>query len=202
MAAADRRQAILAAALDSFAEGGYHDIPLDRVAHRAGISKALIYEHFPSKRDLHRALMESYVWLLVERVVSASNAAPPGEERLRAGLDGFFAFVEERPDAWRMLVYNVSEPPVSEWLDGLRRQVATTITERMVEEAPPGELVEGVTREVGIEMAAEQLVGAAQSLANWWVEHPETPRESVLAIAMDFMWLGLKGVEAGERWTG
>ena len=202
MAAADRRQAILAAALDAFAEGGYHDIPLDRVAERAGISKALIYEHFPSKRDLHRALLESYVWLLLERVVSASNAAPPGEERLRAGLDGFFSFVEERPDAWRMLVYNVSDPAVAEWLDGLRRQVAETITERMAAEAPPGELVEGVTREVGIEMAAEQLVGAAQSLANWWAEHPETPRESVLAIAMDFMWLGLKGVEAGERWSG
>jgi AcrR family transcriptional regulator len=202
MPAAKRREAILAAALDAFAEGGYHEIPLDSVAERAGISKALIYEHFPSKRDLHRALLESYVWLLLERVVSASNAAPPGEQRLRAGLDAYFAFVEERPDAWRMLVHNTSEQPVADWLDGLRRQVAETITERMAAEAPPGELVEGVSREVGIEMAAEQLVGAAQSLANWWVEHPETPRESVLAIAMDFMWLGLKGVEAGERWSG
>ena len=97
-----------------------------------------------------------------------------------------------------MLVYNVSDPAVAEWLDGLRRQVAETITERMAAEAPPGELVEGVSREVGIEMAAQQLVGAAQSLANWWAEHPETPRASVLAIAMDFMWLGLKGVEAGR----
>ncbi|HYH62443.1 MAG TPA: helix-turn-helix domain-containing protein, partial [Solirubrobacterales bacterium] len=48
MPAADRRRVILAAALDAFADGGYHDIPLDRVAERAGISKALIYEHFPS----------------------------------------------------------------------------------------------------------------------------------------------------------
>lgn len=202
MPAADRRRLILAAALDSFAEGGYHDIPLDRVAERAGISKALIYEHFPSKRDLHRALLESYVWLLLERVVAAVTEAEPGEERLRAGLDGFLRFVEERPDAWRMLVRNVSDPAVAEWLDGLRRQVASTITERMVAEAPPGDLVEGVSREVGIEMAAEQIVGAAQSLANWWVEHPGTPRESLLAIAMDFMWLGLRGVESGERWSG
>jgi AcrR family transcriptional regulator len=201
MPAADRRLAILAAALDAFAEGGYHEIPLDRVAERAGISKALIYEHFPSKRDLHRALLESYVWLLLERVVAAVTAAEPGEPRLRAGLDAFLRFVEERPGAWRMLVRNVSDPSVAEWLDGLRRQVAGAVTERMAAEAPPGDLVEGVSREIAIEMAAEQIVGAAQSLANWWVDHPETPRESLLEIAMDFMWLGLRGVESGERWS-
>ena len=102
MAAPERREAILAAARDAFAEGSYHEISLDRVAEGAGISKALIYEHFPSKRDLHRALLESYFGDLLERVVGAIAEAAPGEGRQRAGLDAFLAFVEERRGGWRI----------------------------------------------------------------------------------------------------
>ena len=53
MAAADRRTAILAAARLAFAEGAYHEVSLDSVAERAGVSKALLYEHFDSKRELY-----------------------------------------------------------------------------------------------------------------------------------------------------
>jgi AcrR family transcriptional regulator len=202
MSAADRRQAILEAALDAFAEGSYHEIALERVAARAGISKALIYEHFPSKRDLHRALLESYFGDLLARVVAAIGHAEPGEARLRAGLDAFLGFVEQRRGAWRMLVLNVSDPVIAERMEQLRERVAVLITARMVEEGPPGELVEGLDREQAIAMVAQQIVGAGQSLANWWVEHPEVERERVLEVAMDFMWVGLRGVEQGERWRG
>ena len=54
LSAADRRQAILDSALEVFSERGFHDASLDDVAARDGISKALIYEHFASKRELHR----------------------------------------------------------------------------------------------------------------------------------------------------
>jgi AcrR family transcriptional regulator len=202
MTAPERREAILGAARDAFAEGSYHEISLDRVAEGAGISKALIYEHFPSKRDLHRALLESYFGELLERVVGAIAGAEPGEGRLRAGLDAFLAFVEERRGAWRMLVLNMADPVIAERMERLRHEVAVLITARMVEEGPPGRLVEGLGRERAIEMVAQQIVGAGQSLANWWVEHPDVERARVLEVAMDFMWVGLRGVEQGERWDG
>ena len=78
MPTADRREAILASALDAFAGSGYHETSLDAVAERAGISKALIYEHFASKRELHRALLERYVHELLARVIEATAAAEPG----------------------------------------------------------------------------------------------------------------------------
>jgi AcrR family transcriptional regulator len=201
MAAADRREAILAAALDAFAAAGYHETALEDVAERAGISKALIYEHFPSKRDLFEALLDTYVGELMERVVGTIVAAEPGEERLRAGVSAFLGFVEERREAWRMLVRNVSDPEIAASLERLRHEVAASITVLMEEEAPP-ELLPGVDREQAITMVAEQIVGAVQSLANWWDEHRDVPRERVLELAMDFMWLGMERLGEGQRWAG
>ena len=89
MSAADRREAILDAALDAFADSGFHETSLDDVARRAGISKALIYEHFDSKQDLFDALLETYVGELMERVMTSVATANDAEERLQAGLDGF-----------------------------------------------------------------------------------------------------------------
>ena len=78
MSAADRREAILDAALEEFSMHGFHETSLEGVADRAGISKALIYEHFRSKRDLHEALLGRYVHELLERVIGAiATAAPP-----------------------------------------------------------------------------------------------------------------------------
>jgi len=199
LSAEARREAILAAALDAFAAGGYHETSLEDVAARAGISKALIYEHFPSKRDLFRALLDTYVGELMERVVGTIAAAEPGEDRLREGIAAFLRYVEERREAWRMLVRNVSDPEIAALLERLRHEVAGSITVLMEEEAPP-ELLPGAGRDLAITMVAEQIVGAVQSLANWWDENRDVPRETVLGIAMDFMWLGMERLGAGERW--
>jgi hypothetical protein len=51
-------------------------------------------------------------------------------------------------------------------------------------------------------MLSRQLVGSIQALANWWIDHPDVPRERVLALAMDFAWLGLGRLGDGERWHG
>src|SRR5215204_2643592 len=75
MAAADRRAAILDAARSAFADRGYHETSLDSVAERAGVSKALLYEHFGSKRELYVAMLEMHVHELVERI---SGAVPGG----------------------------------------------------------------------------------------------------------------------------
>ena len=67
--AAERRELILDAAMNAFADTGYHQTSLEEVARRAGVSKALIYDHFSSKQELYRELLETYVHELLERVV-------------------------------------------------------------------------------------------------------------------------------------
>jgi AcrR family transcriptional regulator len=201
MAAADRREAILAAALDVFSEGGYHETTLDSVAERAAVSKALIYEHFSSKRELHRALLDRYAHELLARILEATASSAPGEERLREGAEAFLRFVEERRGAWRMVFGNVADPELADWIERLREEVATAIEAVMRADAP-AELTADPEAAAEIEMLGHQLTGAAQALATWWDSHREVPREQVLSSLMDFAWVGLAGLSAGRRWAG
>jgi AcrR family transcriptional regulator len=199
MAAADRREAILAAALDVFSEGGYHETTLDAVAERAAVSKALIYEHFSSKRELNRALLDRYAHELLGRILEATASSEPGEERLREGADAFLRFVEERPGAWRMVFGNVEDAELAEWIERLREEVAAAIEAVMRADAP-AELAADPEAAAEIEMLGRELMGAAQALATWWDSHREVPREQVLSSLMDFAWVGLSGLSAGRRW--
>ena len=50
-------------------------------------------------------------------------------------------------------------------------------------------------------MASEVLRGGLTALALWWLEHPEVPREQIVAVAMNLFWVGLERVTSGELWT-
>jgi len=200
MTAADRREQILSVALDVFAAAGYHDTTLDDVAERAGISKALIYEHFDSKRELHDALLERYVRELLERVVGAIAELGDHEARLRAGVDAFLRFVEERRDAWRFVFRNFADPEIAESVTRLREEIAAMIAGLMRADAPPGWAGDPALVSE-IEMIAQQLTGGFQALANWWDEHRDVPRERVFQSIMDFAWVGLERLGDGERWV-
>jgi AcrR family transcriptional regulator len=199
MAAADRREAILHAARAAFAERGFHETSLDAVAERAGVSKALLYEHFASKRELYVAMLEMHVHELVERISGAVAGAEPGEPRMRAGLEAFFGFVEERRGAWRIMFRNADDPDVAVRLERLRDEVATAIVQLMSEEAANKGLDFPRLPQM-VEMIAQQIVGAMQSLADWWDLHREVTKEEVLQVAMDFAWIGQERLSRGERW--
>ncbi|HEU4980099.1 MAG TPA: helix-turn-helix domain-containing protein [Solirubrobacterales bacterium] len=201
MSAAARRAAILEAARGAFAEGGFHETSLDAVAERAGVSKALLYEHFASKRELYVAMLEMHVRELVRRISGAVEGAEPGEPRMRAGLEAFFGFVEERRGAWRIMFRNSDDPDVSVRLDRLRDEVAAAIVTLMSEDAAAKGLDFPKMPRM-VEMIAQQLVGAMQSLADWWDLHRDVPREEVLQVAMDFAWVGQERLSRGERWEG
>jgi hypothetical protein len=51
------------------------------------------------------------------------------------------------------------------------------------------------------EQLARALIGAGESLAVWWGEHPEEPAERVALVLMNFAWNGLGGLVAGRTWT-
>ena len=201
LSAPDRRAAILESALEAFSERGFSEASLDDVAARGGISKALIYEHFPSKRDLQLAVLDTYMHELIAAVVDAVADAPDDEERLRAGIDSFLVFASERPAVLRLLTRNVSDPVAGETIDRLREEAAATIASIMAQNAPPLEPGD-LDLETTVAITAHLMSGGIQFLAGWWIDHPEIPRERVVELAMGINWVGLERLGKGIRWSG
>ena len=84
----ERRVAILDSALAVFAERGYHASSIDDIAREAGVSKALIYEHFASKQDLYAELLEQHAGDLFSALAEAiSEAGRSASEWLREAYD-------------------------------------------------------------------------------------------------------------------
>jgi AcrR family transcriptional regulator len=194
MPAAKRRQVILAAAEEVFARGGYHGVSLDEIAQAAGVSKALIYEHFESKRDLHASLLQDHVAEIFRRLQANAETAATGEDRLRGGVDAFLSFVEEHREAWRALFRDAADPEVADLVDRIQDQATGVIAALMA--AEPGARADDPETRRAIEMHAQMLSGAVQALANWWHRHPDAPRAAVVDRVVEFAWTGLERVAA------
>jgi AcrR family transcriptional regulator len=204
LTARQRRAAIQSAALEVFADHGYHSSSIDDIARTAGISKALIYEHFTSKQKLHADLIEAQAGALYRRIAGAVQtvATQSGDARLKAGLEAYLEFVEERRDAWRVLFRETVDPEAAAALDRVSAQMTALVATLIAQDpgaTPRDEAHPEADR--GIQLLAEMLVGAIQSLANWWDDHKDVRRERVLETAMEFAWFGLERRGRGERWA-
>jgi AcrR family transcriptional regulator len=202
LTAEERRTGILDAALAAFSQSGYHSASIDDIAREAGVSKALIYEHFASKQELYADLIARNARELTQRIGAALVGVEleSSASRLATGLDAFFAFVEERRDAWRMLFREAADPETAAVLDRMVEQVTAEVTV-LIAQDPGARALDSAEEDRALRLLAEMLVGGAQSMANWWTANPEAPREQMVEIAMDFAWLGLERLSRGERWS-
>jgi AcrR family transcriptional regulator len=198
----ERRVALLESALEVFAKRGYHASSIDDIAREAGVSKALIYEHFTSKQDLYAELLAHHAGELFSALAEAiSEAGRDASARLVVGLDAFYGFVEDHRVAWRMLFREAADPETAALLDRITAEV-TAFVAGLIREDPGSRRAEDdeAAREHGVQVVAQLLVGAIQSLANWWSDHQELPRQRIVDMTMDFAWLGLQRLSRGERW--
>src|SRR5947209_20529974 len=90
-----RRAQLLAAAQDVFVANGYHAAAMDEIAERAGVSKPVLYQHFPSKLDLYLALLDQHVDLLGEQVRAALTTSDDNQVRVTACIAAYFDFVDD-----------------------------------------------------------------------------------------------------------
>jgi AcrR family transcriptional regulator len=194
LSAVERRGRILAAATEVFAERGYADASMAEIAARAGVVASVIYDHFPSKRDLHVELLERHGASLIERSVTAIRLEAP-ERMLRASVGAFYRLVEDDPFAWRFLF---RDPPADERIAAVWRSIhdrATAGIAALIEAgAPGGGWVESLPRSTAAEMLAKAGQGATNDLAEWWFEHREVSREQVTEFAVRLLWEGHRGL--------
>jgi len=169
-----REPLILAVAGQVFAQDGYERASMDRIAARADLSKPMLYAYFGSKEGLYSAYIELTGGELVERLVAADRAADH-TDRIRAVTAEFLAFVSEQGDGWRVLFAEMNaNRPLVEIVAQLRTRIISEV--RMMLEGSDGR---AGLRAPASEGVAAAIVGAGESLANWWITHPEVTREDV-----------------------
>ena len=91
-----RRRQLLGAAREVFVAQGYHAAAMDEIAERAGVSKPVLYQHFPGKLDLYLALLDESVDALAATVRNALASSTDNKQRVTATFTAFFDFVESR----------------------------------------------------------------------------------------------------------
>jgi AcrR family transcriptional regulator len=179
-----------------FAADGYERASMDRIAELAGVSKPMLYAYFGSKEGLYVAYIELTGRELVQRLISAGQRDTAPIERLQARIAEFLGFVEEHRDGWTVLFHEVNaNRPLVELVADLRLQVVSEVR-RMLET--------GASSWTGLEPPASDgvahaIVGAGESLANWWLEHPEVARGEVTEW---FVGLALAAITSAGRRTG
>src|SRR4051812_5429349 len=100
-----RRALIVAAAAEEFGRRGHRDARMDDIAAAAGITKAVLYDHFESKGALHAEVVNRASDHLVTTVVAAVGTCEGGpRERFRVGLLTSFRVIADRPDVRTLLL--------------------------------------------------------------------------------------------------
>ncbi|MEV0454375.1 TetR/AcrR family transcriptional regulator [Catellatospora methionotrophica] len=158
-----RRKQLLAAAQDVFVAQGYHSAAMDDIAERAGVSKPVLYQHFPGKLELYLALLDTHCDAFAERIRSAMAATQDNKERVRGAMQAYFDFVSHESEAYRLVFESDlrNDPAVAERVDRMERLSVEAITETIMSDT-------GVSR-ARAEVLAAGLCGAAQVSARWWL---------------------------------
>jgi AcrR family transcriptional regulator len=184
----ERRAQLLAAAQRVFAENGYHAAAMDEIAEVAGVSKPVLYQHFPGKLDLYIALLESHVDELVKRVQNALDSTTENKQRVPATVGAFFDFVSNDAGAFRMVFESDlrGEPAVQDAVDRATSASVDAITETITADAG---LDEDKAR-----LLAVGLVGMSQVSARFWLQHHQSmSQEEAVALTANLAWRGIGG---------
>ncbi len=160
----ERRAQLLASALEVFVNHGYHGAAMDEIAETAKVSKPVLYQHFPSKRELYLALLDSHLDALTTMLVAALNSTSDNKLRVQATMKAYFLFMANDDQAHRLVFESdlVNDAEVAARLEKFNANYADAIGQVIAEDTklPPVEAT----------LLGRALAGMAQVSARYWLE--------------------------------
>jgi AcrR family transcriptional regulator len=190
----ERRRQLLDAALEVFVSQGYHAAAMDEIAERAGVSKPVLYQHFPGKLELYLALLDESVDTLVETVRDALRSNPDPKQRVAATFGAYFEYVGGAGQAYRLVFESdlSNEPAVRDRLEEVQRQCAEMVSAAVREDA-------GLSDDEA-HLLSVGLVGMAQVTARYWLSTGDhIPREAAVQVVARLAWRGISGWPRSEH---
>jgi AcrR family transcriptional regulator len=184
-----RRAQLLSAASEIFVARGYHAAGMDEIADCAGVSKPVLYQHFPGKLDLYLAVLQSYVDSLIAGVRQALRSTTDNNRRVRAAVYAFYDFVDNDSQGFRLVFESdlMGDPQVQRSVD-------------QATEACVDAVFDLVSHDSGLDphrarILAVGLVGASQFTARYWLEADRPiSKEEAVDTTVTLAWGGLSRV--------
>jgi AcrR family transcriptional regulator len=179
---------LLDAALEIFVSRGYHAAAMDEIAERAGVSKPVLYQHFPGKLELYLALLDESVDALIGTVRSALRSTSENKQRVGATFGAYFEFVGGHDEAYRLVFESdlSNEPAVRARLDRVQRECADLVSQVVREDA-------GISDDEA-HLLSVAMVGMAQVSARYWLSsHGHVTREAAEQMVARLAWRGISG---------
>lgn len=181
-----RRKQLLAAAQRVFVARGYHATAMDDIAECAGVSKPVLYQHFPGKLDLYLALLDTHCDALAAKVHLAMGVTTENEERINGAIRAYFEFVDHEGEAFRLVFESDlrNEGAVRQRVERMERECVSCVTHAIVADT-------GVTPDAA-EFLASGLVGAASSAARFWLARGRPiPLAEAARLVATLAWRGI-----------
>ncbi len=190
-----RRKQLLAAAQEVFVAQGYHAAAMDDIAERAGVSKPVLYQHFPGKLDLYLALLDTQASALAEGVRASLEGTSDNRERIHRVLSAYFGFVDrdDHDGAFRLIFESdlVNDPEVRKRVESVTARTMAAVADTVAYDT-------GLSR-AEAELLATALTGSAQVVARWWLasDRPVT-QEDAITLLETLLWRGISNFPRRE----
>ena len=181
-----RRKQLLAAAQQIFVAQGYHAAAMDDIAERAGVSKPVLYQHFPGKLELYLALLDTHCDAIIAKVRAAMDSTPDNKERVTGAVRAYFDFVDHASEAFRLVFESDlrNDPAVRERVERVEQGCIAAVTDTVVSDT-------GLDT-AQAELLASGLVGAAGQSAQFWLANGRrTPKAEAEALVAALIWRGI-----------
>jgi AcrR family transcriptional regulator len=193
MKAPERRAQLLDAARHVFGSAGFQRASMEAVARRAEVSKPVLYDHFPSKRDLYVALIDADLEAVRVRVSEALKAPTGNRERVRASFQAYFDFVDRHAPGFRLLMREAvgADRDVRRRVERVRASILDEVADLIVRESRGG------LDRADAETVALALVGMAETAAQR-EPGPAKARHKAVDTLVRFAWRGITGITEPE----
>ncbi len=171
-----------------FVAQGYHAAAMDDIADRAGVSKPVLYQHFPGKLDLYLALLDESADELVAIVREALSSTTDNSQRVPATFRAFFDYVGTSGEAFRLVFESdlSNEPAVRNRLERTMRECAEMVSQFIREDAGVGD---AEARLLGM-----ALVGMAQVSSRYWLSADDAiGKDAAEDLLSRLAWRGISG---------
>jgi AcrR family transcriptional regulator len=184
-----RREQVLNAAREVFVATGYHAAGMDDIAEQAGVSKPVLYQHFPGKLDLYLALLDAGIDDLLATMDTALRSTTDNKKRVRATVGAYFDFVDDPQGAYRLVFESDlnNEPAVRRRVDRVELALAQEIANVIAEDT-------GLRAEEAL-LLGTGLQGMAQIAARRWLRlgRDEVDRHAATELIAALAWRGIRG---------